>query len=104
MTGSWVHNVLDSQDARSATRTPAPVHVDDVKTPKTPASRRVGASEDKGAFCTDYTCVNFTPVALMRSRACLMSSETMRAMSQPSVRKTLASPTFPGAMRMSSTA
>jgi hypothetical protein len=27
---------------------PAPLHVDDVKTPKTPASERVGASENRG--------------------------------------------------------
>lgn len=62
-----------------------------------------GTSKDREArahtVCPGYTRVNFTPVAFACSKAFLMSSETMRARSQPSVRKTLASPTFDASMR-----
>lgn len=77
---------------------PARLHVDDVKTPRYPCLRVHGAPRrTRGG--TGYTCVNFTPVAFARSKAFLMSSDTMRAMSQPSVRKTFAAPTFEASIR-----
>ena len=48
MTGSWGHTVLASRDGRAKTDLPAPVHVDDVKTPKKTASGRQSASREQG--------------------------------------------------------
>lgn len=84
---------------------------------KYPCPGRAGASENRdgrgiSARCLGslrrrgrggYTSVNLTPVAFMRSRAVLISSETMKAPVQPSGLSTLASPTFVLSMRKSRT-
>ena len=68
--------------------------------PRQPRQRVATSQQVERNHDALYTSLNFIPVAPMRSKASLISSETMRAMVHPHVRKTLASSTFLGSMRM----